>query len=232
MKKWSDFIIKFLGVISIQTKSLRLVAQHQWVYKRENWHTVLWDYSDLNFARTLMQSEYLHYGPLKWEWADISYIAFFITRLRKVNLLVCKDIMTKAVVVCEGLYSEWWYWLTFSTTLENGRSPSIITGSWCTSPTFSVMCSTMSVRVSSFTTTSGKYYPIILSPYLLFDCVSIRYIDRWELLWWQSVGKPAVGTIDLIYKLIVGTNSWKKVEKTCVNYNCNENNLVMMRYVK
>ena len=34
-------ILRFLGVISIRTKSFRLIVQHQWVYKTENAHTVL-----------------------------------------------------------------------------------------------------------------------------------------------------------------------------------------------
>ena len=57
-------IIKFLGVISKQTKSFRLVAKHQWVYKRRNLHAVLWDYSDLNFAWDFMLSEDPNYEPL------------------------------------------------------------------------------------------------------------------------------------------------------------------------
>ena len=54
----SVHIIRFLGIISIQTKSIRLVAQQQWVNKSENLRTVLWDYSDFNFARDFMQSGY------------------------------------------------------------------------------------------------------------------------------------------------------------------------------
>ena len=57
-------IIRFLGIISKQTKSFHLVAQHQWVNKSENLHTVLWDYSDLNFTREFMQSGYPGYEPL------------------------------------------------------------------------------------------------------------------------------------------------------------------------
>ena len=57
-------IIRFLGIISIQTKSFCLEAQHQWVNKSENLRTVLWDYSDFNFARDFMQSGYPDYEPL------------------------------------------------------------------------------------------------------------------------------------------------------------------------
>ena len=46
------------GIISIQTKSFRVVAQHQWVNKSENLRTVLWDYSDFKFARDFMHSGY------------------------------------------------------------------------------------------------------------------------------------------------------------------------------
>ena len=51
-------IIRFLRVISIQTKLIHLVAQHQRVYKSEYLHTVLRDCSELNFARDSMKSGY------------------------------------------------------------------------------------------------------------------------------------------------------------------------------
>lgn len=54
----------FSGILFVQTKSFRLLAQHKWVYKSETLYTVLWDYSNLNFAREFMQSEYADYEPL------------------------------------------------------------------------------------------------------------------------------------------------------------------------
>ena len=57
-------IIRLLGIISIQTKSFCLVAQHQWVYESENLYTVLWDWSDFNNTREFMQSGYPDYQPL------------------------------------------------------------------------------------------------------------------------------------------------------------------------
>ena len=68
-------VITFLGVISTQTKSFCLIAQHQCVYKIQNSPTVLGDHYDLKFAGDFMLSGHPGYEPLKitvatfhWAW--------------------------------------------------------------------------------------------------------------------------------------------------------------------
>ena len=53
-------------------KSFCLVAQHQSVYKSENLHPVLRDYSDLNHTREFMQSGYHDYEPLMQETSNLN----------------------------------------------------------------------------------------------------------------------------------------------------------------
>ena len=80
----SVLIITLLVVIAVQTKAFPLVPQHRRACTIGNLHTVLWDYSDLNFAGNFMISghpdyesktandppiNHSHLGwPLFWQW--------------------------------------------------------------------------------------------------------------------------------------------------------------------
>ena len=55
--------VLIITLIAVQTKAFPHIPQHRRACAIENSHTVLWDYSDLNFAGYFMLSGHPDYEP-------------------------------------------------------------------------------------------------------------------------------------------------------------------------